>query len=424
MAFVYTPYALPMLIAALITAVVASYIWPRRHVPGAKPLLLIAVFIAVWSLGYAFEIMSPTLPQKIWWGKVQYLGIALTPYLWLWFAFVYSGQTKPRPWLITLLYWLALFPITTILLVFTNEWHGLVWAEIRLVTLNNGLTQLSIEYGLWFWAHFVTSYLFLLFGTVALLRGMWTKKGVYRSQLVALMVAIFAPWLSNILFFTNLSPIPGLDLTPFAFTITVIALAWSLFSYQLINIAPIARDLIIEEMREGVLVINHEGRIVDINRAAAHFVGLPDMQAVGKEALDVLAPWPDLLEKWQEGQEARGEITAGQQQYTFQIAPLIDASQQSLGHIITTRVRGTAVPAEPVITPTTTSFTPAPPQAAEPTKPTKTAIWQPLLDFFVPPMLADMAPLVGNSVILSQMLERAFTAMLRVAVGLVFVTLI
>lgn len=430
MGIVYTPYALPLLLVTLLTAVVISYIWPRRHVSGAWPLILIAGTIAIWSTAYAFELVSPTISQKMGWARVSFIGISLMPYFWLWFSLAYVNKLDTRPWLRPLLYTLALFPITTILLGFTNSWHNLLWAEVSLTTIRN-LPQLQIIYGSWFWVHFVTSYTFLLFGTGLLLTSLWTKKGLYRGQVIALLIAIFAPWLSNILFFANLSPIPGLDLTPFAFSITVVALTWALFGYQLINVTPIARDLIIENMREGLLVINRQGQITDINPAAARLIGLPDTQAVGKQATDVLLPWPHVLALLAEKQEARGELISGKKRYHFQIAHLSGIDGQLLGYLITTQVRRHAPenspdqpqPAPTPLLPTPTAFKTnlleAPPAPFAPT----TTRWKTLLSFFFPHPLENIEADRGQSKLLRQMLEQAFTMMLRFATVLSMLTL-
>ncbi len=419
MPFVYTPYVLPLVLAVLLTAVVASYIWPRRHAQGGRPLLFITLAITIWLVSYILELLSVSLTNKIWWTTVQYVGIALMPYFWLWFALAYTKQIQTRPWLPTLLYTLAILPLTTILLAFTNEWHNLLWVDINLTNIGD-LLQLQINYGAWFWVHFVVSYLSLLAGTIVLLRSLWVKQELYRAQVVALMVAILAPWVSNILFFINLSPIPKLDLTPFAFTITIIALAWGLFRHQLINIAPIARDLIVEGMREGVLVINQQGRIVDINPAAAHLIGLPGEQAMGQEATEVLAPWPNLLAQLDTEQEVQGEILAGQVLYRFQIAPLSNANKQFLGQIITTQVRTTAV-SNALIPPTAVSVG-VPTSTTPASRPISRR--QRLLRFFIPPPLADTTPLKGENIILSRLLEQAFTAMLRFALALATLALV
>ncbi len=146
-----------------------------------------------------------------------------------------------------LVHLLGIFPFLTVLLAFTNDFHRLIWSEIFIQPLG-ALTVLGTRHSAWFWVHFVTSYLFLLSGTLILLRALPRMKGLYRAQVRALFFAVLLPWVANILYFTT--PI-GFDLTPFAFTLTLVLLVWGIFGYRLTDIAPIARDLVVDSLREG-----------------------------------------------------------------------------------------------------------------------------------------------------------------------------
>ena len=123
-----TPYALPLLIATAISAAVAIYAWQRRSASGAKALALLMLAVAEWSLGYALELGSADLPTKIFWAKVQYLGIVILPLAWLAFALHYAAREQ---WLtIPKLALLAIEPLVVLRLVWTNEAHGLIWSSV------------------------------------------------------------------------------------------------------------------------------------------------------------------------------------------------------------------------------------------------------------------------------------------------------
>lgn len=417
MQLVYSPYAVPLILAAVLSAVVAGYVWPRRRVQGATALALIAAVIAVWAMGYALEIASVTLPAKILWGKVQYIGIAFAPYCWLLFGVAYTSQGQTRPW--RGLRWLAVLPTITTLLAFTTEWHGLIWSEMVVIQTAD-LAVLGVSYGPWFWFHFATSYLFLLGGTAVIVRGLWHMQGLYRAQVVALLVAILSPWVSNILFFAGVSPVPGLDLTPFAFTVTVVALAWGIFGYRLVDIAPIARDLVLEAMRDGVIVVNEQGRVADINPAAARLIGLPVSQALGKPVAQLLAPWPHVLAHLQTGIEVQDELAIGagevQLRYGVRVAPLYDRQQRPIGHIVTTFEGGqAAAPARPRMVSTNKALGKETAVESDPSSLSAISIWGIIVRFLIPPPKDNVEVLVGESPVLSQLLERTFTAMLRFA---------
>jgi len=285
MTFEYSPYILPLIAAALISAAVAIYAWLRRSADSAYVVSLTAVSIFVWTVGYSLEIAGRDLDTKYFWGVIQYIGIAFAPYGWLVFSIVYGERAKflsRRFYILT-----ALVPSITVLLAFTTKWHGLIWSEYGIERLADFSAINVLKYGFWFRIHFVYSYVMLAIGTILLFNVLLRRQGMYRGQIAAMLVAVLAPWIANVLYFLGKSPIPYLDLTPFAFTVTVAALSWAIFGYHLMDITPLARDRVVDSMREGMIVLDMRGNILDINSAAARMIGVPLANAIGKTAGDV-----------------------------------------------------------------------------------------------------------------------------------------
>jgi PAS domain S-box-containing protein len=337
MVFEYSTYILPLIAAALISSWVAIYAWSRRSTASAVALAVMAVAITEWCAGYALEIAGADLPTKLFWAKSQYFGIALAPLMWLIFAVIHSNRDRnltARD--ITLL---SVIPAITVLLAFTTDSNHLIWTEFH-VTQSNGFSALEVSHGPWFWVHSVYSYLLLLVGTVIIvLRSIWRKQGPYRRQARALLVAVLAPWSANILYITGLSPIPNLDLTPFAFTITIVALAWGVLGFQLIDLVPVARGTVVEEMDDGVIVIDAQGRLADINPAALKLINLSRAQAVGRPALEVFSPWASQAERYRDVMEALDEISVGQGEeqrwFELRLSALTDRRDRFAGRVIT-----------------------------------------------------------------------------------------
>ena len=105
MEFQYSPYMLPLIGAALLSGWIAAYAWKRRSTRSASALALLALAIMIWSLGYALEIASTELAAKLFWGKVQYIGIATAPLFWFIFAYNHAQRDKPMPRRTMLLWW-------------------------------------------------------------------------------------------------------------------------------------------------------------------------------------------------------------------------------------------------------------------------------------------------------------------------------
>src|SRR4030095_3420856 len=99
-------------------------------------------------------------------------------------------------------------------------------------------------------------------------------KGLFRRHNFILLIAVLTPWFGNMLYVLRLSPIPNLDITPFAFTISVVVFAWGIFSFKLVNLTPVARDLVVEKMPDGMIVLDAQGNVVDINPAVQKGLGV------------------------------------------------------------------------------------------------------------------------------------------------------
>jgi PAS domain S-box-containing protein len=285
-----TPYLGPLLIAALMSAGLALLVAGRRRAaPGALPFVILTLAVAGWSLGYALEMLSADLASAVFWAKQEYFGIVMLPLTWLLFALEYTGRER---WLTRgRLLLLLIEPIVIVALVETNELHHLIWSTVALEDRSIA-SLLVLTHGPAFWIHTIYTYALLLAGTILLIRSMLRAPGLYRAQALGLLLGCSAPWFGNILYVANLSPFAQLDLTPFAFTVTGIAFGWALFRTHLLDIVPVARDAVIEHMKEALLVVDARGRLVDLNPAARRLLGPSAIGAIGQPAASLFAGWP------------------------------------------------------------------------------------------------------------------------------------
>src|SRR5215216_4201190 len=137
----------------------ALYARLRRSVAGAPAFVWLALAVAEWVLTYALELGTPSEARKILYAELQYLGIASVPLAWLAFTLQYTGKgawlTRRR------LALLLIEPLITLLLVFTNTIHRLIWSSIGAA---GEFMPLPVEHGPWFWIHVAFSYMLMLLG--------------------------------------------------------------------------------------------------------------------------------------------------------------------------------------------------------------------------------------------------------------------
>jgi PAS domain S-box-containing protein len=335
----YTPYIFPLIFSSIIAVFVALYAWERRGTAsGGRALAILALACAEWSLGYALEIAGADLPTKIFWGKSQYIGIVMVPLLWIIFAYTYSTKgIRMTPRTVSLL---SVVPLITLFLAFTTEYHGLIWKDIQIRTIGT-FSALDVTHGYWFWIYWIYSNILLLVGTIFVLRSFNQTRGLFRRQNIILLIAVVTPWFGNVLYVSGLSPIPYLDITPFAFTISIAVFAWGIFSFKLVNLAPVARDLVVEKMPDGMIVLDAQGNLVDLNSALQKALGISTAQAIGQRAKDLFSRWPHLVERYENTLEAQDEIVFGEGEsriwYELCMSPLVDSQERLRGRVVTVR---------------------------------------------------------------------------------------
>jgi N-terminal 7TM region of histidine kinase len=75
---------------------------------------------------------------------------------------------------------------------------------------------------------------------------------LYRNQALILLIAALIPWAANLVHMMGLHPVPYLDTTPLAFIFSGIIAAIGLFYFGLLDIMQVARNIMIENMSEGL----------------------------------------------------------------------------------------------------------------------------------------------------------------------------
>jgi len=74
---------------------------------------------------------------------------------------------------------------------------------------------------------------------------------------------------------------------PAFFWISALVVFWGIFKHKLLNIMPIARDLLVERMNSGVIVLDKDNRIVDINHAALTMFHLEKTKVIGTNISEI-----------------------------------------------------------------------------------------------------------------------------------------
>jgi PAS domain S-box-containing protein len=338
MAYHFTPNLIPLFSATAISGILAWYTWKHRQAAGVMPFSLLMLILFQWGFSYILELAAPDLESKRAWAMFMFAGVVATPVAWLAFALVYTGR---KGWLTrNRILFLILLPLITMGIILTNNSHRLFWASMELAR-EGGFLLLKTTNGPWFWVHAAYSYVLILTGLILIVRALLRWPAAYRGQMIWILLATLTPLIANFITIFQLLPIL-IDLTPFAFTITGIGMAYALFRHRLLDITPLARDVVIDGMKDGMIVLDTNRRIVDINATARELLGLSDdSNLIGRPIKEVLSQWPDLVQTYRDVYEAEDEIAVGegeaQRWYEVTLSTLRDENQLVLGRVITIR---------------------------------------------------------------------------------------
>ena len=233
------------------------------------------------------------------------------------------------------IYLLAVEPLLVTLLLWTDPWHGWFFAGQR--AQNAGMIRFA---GPVFWINLVYSYLLILVGFVVLILAYRRYQGVFRRQAAFVLGASLIPWVSSLAFVAGLSLLPGADHTPLSFTAAGLIFALALSRYHLLDVVPIARHVLVEKMSDGVVVIDGQNRVVDMNPAALQVLSLSASQVLGRPIEEIFSRWPDLIEEFKALSEAHAEITIPEDPLVYldlRITPLLDPHGSVVGRLLVWR---------------------------------------------------------------------------------------
>ncbi|MGD6967339.1 histidine kinase N-terminal 7TM domain-containing protein [Rossellomorea vietnamensis] len=253
-----------------------------QEAPGGRQYMIAALLSSVFTFAYIFELTSSTLKEVKFWLGAEYLVMPFIPGFLLWMCVKYAGiELRQRH-----LYLLFLPPIISVFTHHTNELHHLYYSSIRLRE-NTSLSTVELTYGPLFYVHALYLFLCLVTSIVLLLLQLKKAPFRFRMQIIMMVMGLFVPIAANY-FYVNKYSHMGIDLGPVSMSLSFIFHGIALLSYQMFNVLPIAREKIFDSMREGVVVLDQRGAVLDYNQAMLTVVPELSQLSVGKAIHKVL----------------------------------------------------------------------------------------------------------------------------------------
>lgn len=327
-------FAASMTAAGVFLAGLAVYVGRRRGTASGFALATLLVAVAWWGLAYSLELSGTEVAVKSLWGDLKYVGICALPPAWLVFVLQYTGRGRlvDRRMLLAL----AVEPVLVLAVLFNRRTHDLVRfyppeaAGVELPVVGTGPL---------FWVHFAYANAMLLVATTMFVFTMTRLSHTYRQMALVMVAAALLPWVANLLHNFEVGWFARVDLTPFAFIVTGAVLVWGLFRERMVRLSPLARSVVMENMTDGVFVLDAFGRVADVNPAGAALVVAARADLIGVSLVDLLVA--DALGRHSTPEathELTGEVALhrGDQQRMYEVRrdPLADRRGRPAGELV------------------------------------------------------------------------------------------
>ena len=133
---IVTLFKIIIFASALTSTVLASYVYNKRgDSPPLRYLSGLLLANVVYASSYFFEISSTNLAQAKFFLNLEYVGIFFIPIFWVLIAWSYHPNNfSYNQSFLRKLRLLYIIPPIVNILVWTNDWHHLIYFDIQLVS--------------------------------------------------------------------------------------------------------------------------------------------------------------------------------------------------------------------------------------------------------------------------------------------------
>jgi len=329
-------YLVPYFISLLLSLGIFLYAWRHRHVRGARVYAIFVTGQTASILAFILELISPNLETKILWDKFQWLTegtITIAAFLAFAIQFTeYKIKHRIRFWVI-----LLLAPAVFNFLLITDGIHHLIYPNPH---LNTARPFPELEYDFTFVIYLFSLYIYIstFYGIGLLIRRIIRPHNLYRSQLVTIAFGFLVPVILSVFSLAGIKISAQRDIFPFSTAIGNLIAAIGLFRFRLFDIVPIARERVLENMADQIIVLDAQDRVIDINQAALRILGKTSSEIIGKPSSVVFSQWADLVERFEGINDLATEVQTvmGEQpvHYELKISPIYDQRKQLVGRVI------------------------------------------------------------------------------------------
>jgi PAS domain S-box-containing protein len=315
----------PALLTLALIIYLGTYSWRRRNIPAAKPFVLACFWAGLWTIGSILEILATDYSVKVFWIKFQALWHLPSVASITCFVLQYAGKGQ---WL-TRRNYIILFsiPLLGIAVVVTNGFHCLMWTGFKF----DG--YITVYPGKLYWVFISYGYVLSLINFIVLVRLAISSIG-HRLPVAIILSSHIIGRIGYVVNKLHPDLIGRGETTLLVIGLMTVVYALAFLYFHAIDPVAAARKAVLEQMSEGMFVIDLQGRIADLNPKASEILGTRSAGLILKPVAEILPIEEELLQQLENTSDI--EINRGEEprQYSLNMTPLRGRQGELIGKLI------------------------------------------------------------------------------------------
>ena len=325
----YTPYIWPMLASAVFFTLLGIYAWRHRSVPGAFSFTFMMFFSMFWSLGAALELAAVDPETKIFWFK--FMSVFKLPAATAEFCFIFQYAGLGNRLTRRKLFLLSIPPLLVFILALTNNAHNLLWGGFRFNgDIYPSRNDLFFIFAIYIYVMFIME--------IIVLSWLFIRSHRHRWPVFCIIAVLLIGHTAYLLDLADMNPFAPMDPVILTSNASAAIYALVLFVFRIFDPIPLARTVAIQQMQDGMLVVDTEHVIVYVNPAVEKIFGCPAAHLNGRRFDDVINTPITSLDCPHDSQIAYSEISLGDEphihDFALYVSSLMDDLGQELGCLI------------------------------------------------------------------------------------------
>ncbi|PKO10027.1 MAG: hypothetical protein CVU40_07385 [Chloroflexi bacterium HGW-Chloroflexi-2] len=272
----------------------AVYAIRNRVSVGAVPFAIWLGFTSGWLFVQNLIAYLPEnlIPIAL---RIELFLLSFIPATFLLFILQFTAHKRwKNSWRQSMIF---ILPLVTILFGLITKFNWMIWKNIEILAVNN-LNVVDFEFGNWFVIFWI--YSVLIYGFIFYQINNHSKLSINIEKSQAKMFKLSAG-ISLVLSLLCLIPLfqpEILKIASICFGISGILIGFSIYHYQLFDLSPLIYHSLLENLEDGIIVINKSYRLLHINRTAKMLLNLNGNAIFGEvlhSILPVNSPWLNVI---------------------------------------------------------------------------------------------------------------------------------